>query len=359
MAVVKRTGSKYYHIVLRKDGRQIWKSTRCADKLEARQLELEMIAIRDGKRKVEQVKTFIDRLAEDASRVSRGVSILDSWSEYLKRPEGQKMDRTLAQKRQMWGNFAAWMGRKHPGLKYLQDVTREIAVEYFDLVKAEKSASRHNHNKIALRSIFKALMFKANAASNPFDIIPTLAKPAVVGYRMLTLQEVAKILGEANDEWGMAVRLSFYTGLRFGDVCSLKWSEVDLDNGLIPGFVPSKTSRIGKKVDIPIAAPLKESLESYPRIDEYVLPTFHKRVKSHSFQEEFGKILDKAGVVDNAKGRVTFHSLRTTYVSHLIASGVALETVQKLVGHGSPIVTQGYNKTFEPLREAVGKLPKI
>jgi hypothetical protein len=44
MAVLKRKGSKYWYVVIRKGGKQHWLSTKTEDKLKARQLELELLA---------------------------------------------------------------------------------------------------------------------------------------------------------------------------------------------------------------------------------------------------------------------------------------------------------------------------
>jgi len=84
-------------------------------------------------------------------------------------------------------------------------------------------------------------------------------------------EELEAIVATANgdDFMGALITAAACTGMRRGDVCRLRWSDVDLDGGMLA----VKTSKTGASVEIPIFAPLRAVLE---RLDgkrgRYVFP---------------------------------------------------------------------------------------
>jgi integrase len=63
--------------------------------------------------------------------------------------------------------------------------------------------------------------------------------------------------------------MAVWTGLREGDICTLKWSDVDIERRIIS----RKTRKTGAKVQIPISDQLYDMLIAMPRTEsEYVFP---------------------------------------------------------------------------------------
>jgi integrase len=154
------------------------------------------------------------------------------------------------------------------------------------------------------------------------------------------------------------VIIALYTGLRFKDVCFLKWSNVDFKKNLIE-LKPAKTERFSRKVQIPIHPALKRELGKIKQTSDHVLPHMAENYHKRGFQAEFAEILSKAKVKDSSKGNVGFHSLRHTFVTILEESGAARHASQKLVGHGSPVMTETYSHDLKTATEAVNKLPDL
>ena len=131
-------------------------------------------------------------------------------------------------------------------------------------------------------------------------------------------------------------------GLRVGDVDFLRRVirvRVQAEPGKAGGVVPLK-SRDSRR-DVPVSSSLALALsaeldgrdvgpDDRLLLSERGLPLFSSRV-SHLMAD-----LRRAAGVDE---RVHFHSLRHLYASRLLAAGVPLPTVSRLLGHSNPAVT--------------------
>jgi len=146
-----------------------------------------------------------------------------------------------------------------------------------------------------------------------------------------------------------------------------------------PGFivvVPLKTNRFNKKVDIPIHPVLAKLLAKYKTSSASGKLLFHKESAAYAadsaritkpiqeFFESCGIKTTEApehGHRRRAIVRVGFHSLRHSFVSLCAKAKTPLHVVQKLVGHGSPLLTADVylHLDSEQKQEAIASLPKI
>ena len=135
--------------------------------------------------------------------------------------------------------------------------------------------------------------------------------------------------------------LMLLTGMRRGEARNLKWSDVDLDRNLLTLREPKG----GRDVIIPISGAARELLEHHPV----------EAKSSYVFSGERGKgprgikqIAKTAREIRTAAGLSTDfrpgHGLRHAFASHLASSGeVDLYTIQRLLGHKSPLMTARYS----------------
>lgn len=131
------------------------------------------------------------------------------------------------------------------------------------------------------------------------------------------------------------MRLALYTGMRRGEMFKLKWNDIDFQRG----FISIKNPKGGVSQKIPLNEQARKVLESHPRTSEYVFVG----VGGKPFTEIWRRvnpIKEAAGLPEDFR---TLHGLRHTYASMLASSGkVDLYTLQKLLTHKSPIMTQRY-----------------
>ena len=131
------------------------------------------------------------------------------------------------------------------------------------------------------------------------------------------------------------------TGLRLSELISLQWSNMDFLRKVITvenseGF----TTKTRKNRVVPMNKPLWQMLARRKEnaISELVFHEKGRRLDRIRLSKTFKKYVVVAGLND----KLHFHSLRHTFATWLVQSGVGIYEVQKLMGHSSIAVTQIY-----------------
>jgi integrase len=161
--------------------------------------------------------------------------------------------------------------------------------------------------------------------------------------------------------WYFAAALALATGLRRGELLALTWGKVDVDSAKIRVERSLEETKAGLRFKQPktrhgrrmISLPpwIVRDLEAYRRVqleerlrlglgklsdDALLFPA--EDGDSPRSPDKFSK--GWARVVARSKlPRVTFHALRHTHVSQLIASGMDVLTISRRLGHSSPTIT--------------------
>jgi integrase len=191
--------------------------------------------------------------------------------------------------------------------------------------------------------------------------------------REFTLDELNRIMAaaeRAGEKWKTLFSIGVYTGLRLGDCCTLDWSSINSDRGIIQ-LIPRKTRKYahGRPVTIPIHPTLAAVLGE--KKDGPVLPdiaSWYEGEEHWRISRGLEIIFKDAGIKTSVKieGRhyaapdATFHSLRHTFVSLAANAGVPLPVVQSIVGHSSTAMTRHYyHENEDVLRQAVAAIPAI
>ena len=150
-----------------------------------------------------------------------------------------------------------------------------------------------------------------------------------------------------------------YAGLRKSELLRLEWRDVDLVAGTIL-VVRGKGRYGGKDRTTYIPAELKAILRGY--IDErnrhrITCPEFFASVQRRAGIRQ-GTLKRLVQLVRPAAGvRFSLHTLRHSYVTWLLRSGVPIHVAQDLAGHASVVTTSVYLRVFdEDKRAAVEKL---
>lgn len=173
--------------------------------------------------------------------------------------------------------------------------------------------------------------------------------------RYLNADEIQRLLNACDKHLYPIVFTALHTGMRKGEILSLKWSQIDLKNDLI---LLDKTKNDERR-EIPINKPLKQvliQLHSQRRLDtDYVFVNPDTGKRYTDLKRSFTTACKRAGIKD-----FHFHDLRHTYASQLVMAGVDLKTVQELLGHKSLTMTLRYAHLSQAhKREAVKALEKL
>lgn len=237
------------------------------------------------------------------------------------------------------------------GIGAIRDAsTRDIREYVYRLKDSGLQASSIRRNLSAIRTYYSFLLAEGHVTADPMDRVDlprTWRKlPNVLGR-----DDVVRLL-EAPDQsdrfyWRDRAMLEFTyaSGVRVGELISLKVRDIDLAEGL--AVVEGKGS---KERIVPVGRSARQALVVYLR---EIRPEMGrgKDTQGVVFLNARGvpmtrmgvwKILQKHVKRAGIKTRVTPHTLRHSFATHLLEGGADLAAVQEMLGHADIATTQVY-----------------
>jgi integrase len=148
---------------------------------------------------------------------------------------------------------------------------------------------------------------------------------------------------------GEAVRIAAYSGLRQGELLELRWADIDWHGSALTisrarsaNTITSPKSRKVRRV--PMADPAARALERLSRRDDFTSPdelvlvnAFGRAIDGSALRKRFQRAATAVGL-----RKLTWHHLRHTFGSQLVATGIDLVTVQDALGHAQLSTTSRY-----------------
>lgn len=171
--------------------------------------------------------------------------------------------------------------------------------------------------------------------------------------RWLTYEEEKKLLDACPDWLKEIVTFALNTGMRQGEILSIKWKDVNLFSGI----VILEMTKNGDKRAVPFNKTVWELLKTKARVkylaSDYVFTSdAGTKMDGGNLRTDFMKVLKKAKITE-----FCFHDLRHTFATRLVQRGIDLYKVQKLLGHRDNKTTQRYAHHYpESLRDGVNVL---
>ncbi len=197
------------------------------------------------------------------------------------------------------------------------------------------AASTANRYRALLSSIFAFGIREGICARNPVARVRKFREAEgrirfLSGDEELSLRKALRTRGPACEA---EFELALHTGIRRGEQFGLRWANVDLDSGVLT--VRGKTGRRFVRLNA-IARGALRTLWELSNGSEFVCPG--ARGADHpDWRKWFEASVEEARIDD-----FRWHDLRHTFASRLIARGVDLATVSKLLGHRSIQTTMRY-----------------
>jgi integrase len=195
--------------------------------------------------------------------------------------------------------FEKFLLARKPAPREMGEVTHEMAVAFMAAELKRGVAGRtYNAELILLRGAFRRLRREAGMSENPFDDIMSRDEETI-HRKPFTPEDLKAILDAAKDDAFCRPLLvtGMCTAMRRGDVCQLKWADVDLANR----FITVKTSKTGATVQIPMFPMLHDELAPLPRTAAYCFPEAAElyQEKPDVIDARFRRIFRAAGFVDD------------------------------------------------------------
>lgn len=255
-------------------------------------------------------------------------------------------------------------------LSYFENKRIYFFINYdFNLYVKELSETLSTASVKMVLTIFKSLMkyierlldvdFKLDLLGTPKK---TKNKIEILNSKDINTIENYCMTCKAKDYRNIGIELSLLTGMRLGEICALKWKNIDLKNGFIKVRETMQRVYLGKdKTEISIDNPKTLSSVRDIPISNKLLPKLNEIYNNNNFTgEEFfltGKTckfleprtlertFDKCLLICEVK-HFKFHTLRHTFATNCIRKGMDVKSLSMILGHSNVQIT--LNKYVHP-----------
>lgn len=265
------------------------------------------------------------------------------WEEYKARNPGLKG--IVTDENRYQNHIRPFLGNKEPAELGSLDVDRLR----LRMLKTHKPATVRNTLEL-LRRIVNFGVKKQLCSGFSFHLqMPTVNNIKTEDLTPEQLERLWKAIEEdPNTDAANLMRMALFTGMRRGELFKLRWDDIDFERG----FIRIKDPKGGADQTIPLNDSAREVLKAQGRMHTapYVFPGRDGKQRV-DIKKAVNRIKERAGLPREFRA---LHGLRHAYASMLASSGaVDLFTLQKLLTHKSPTMTQRYaHLRDEALRRA-------
>ncbi|GFI21961.1 transposase from transposon Tn916 [Lachnospiraceae bacterium] len=223
-------------------------------------------------------------------------------------------------------------------------------------------------------------MQKNYIPNQKINLVIPVCKNRTVAAQTYTIREqqiiVNAILSNLTNK-SNGILISLYTGIRIGELCALRWSDIDLENRTI---IISKTlQRLYFKEEIeekhtkisitspktcnsirevPISSKLTQTLIKLHanNPNTYVLTNTEKYIEPRTYRNFYSQFMDSLDI-----RKLNFHCLRHTFATRCIECGADYKTVSEILGHANVNITMNLyvHPSIEQKRKCVELIDRI
>jgi integrase/recombinase XerD len=286
--------------------------------------------------------------SEAAHRLAALSDDIKAFRDYLRGERSMANNTVLAYGHDL-DRFAAWSAGD--GLSdYLRPTVRELGQYLYHLRNERLAPSSIARHLIALKMFYRFLRLEERADPRAVEL---LSSPALWERipQVLSPESVEKLLRapQANERFYLRDRALletlYATGCRASEVVGLKQADVFLDSRFLKCLGKGSKQRV-----VPLGAVAIKALRAYqdelrPQLVRAVPDApwvFVSRGGKALTREMLWMLVKKYVRRAGLNGKVSPHTLRHSFATHLLAGGADLRTVQELLGHANIRTTQHY-----------------
>lgn len=180
------------------------------------------------------------------------------------------------------------------------------------------------------------------------------AEPAADDPAVLSVAAQRKLLGHVMSNFSfrnLGIMICLHTGMRIGEICALKWRDIDMARGVISvnrtiervytrgtggprtELVMSTPKTRNSRRDIPMSREIRKMVRPLTAVvnkDFFVLTNAASPTEPRTYRNYFRQLLDSLDIP-----RVKFHGLRHSFATRCIESRCDYKTVSVLLGHAN------------------------
>lgn len=230
-------------------------------------------------------------------------------------------------------------------------IQRQDVCNYLELLVDGGASSSHLSGCLnAIRMAFDKLCGR--------DITLGLSTPRKAKHQpvILSTAEVSRILDAAPTRIAkLALGILYAAGLRNSELCRLQVRHIDFDRNTIRIFQGKGSSDRLVMLPQTFLPALKQICHAQPG-ETWLFPSLTRRADRHMSPRTLQRWVSLAADFSGVKKRVTPHSFRHAFATHLLESGTDIRFIQKLLGHQRLETTTIYTKLAQ-IRHQVVRSP--
>ena len=230
-------------------------------------------------------------------------------------------------------------------------VTREDIAKYLGTIKKNNTYSARTiaRNLSAIKMFYRFLISEGRLTDNPARLLEPIKLPGRLP-GTLSHDDVDRLLAAPDNTTSLGQRdiamleLLYATGLRVSELVGLHIVNVNLDPGYIRTVGKGSKERL-----VPMGEKARDAIKFYltygrqDLIKGKNIPFIFLNSRGSSISRQgFWKIIKKYGIIAGITKKITPHSLRHSFASHLLEGGADLRAVQVMLGHVDISTTQIY-----------------
>jgi integrase/recombinase XerC len=226
-----------------------------------------------------------------------------------------------------------------------QDVDHLLLRRYLASLSKNTKKSSIGRKLAAIRSFFRFLVRRGTIVKNPAELIATPKKEKLLPFH-LDIDQATTLMESPDKGQKYALRdraileLLYSSGLRVSELTGLNISELDLTTGMA-----RVTGKGGKERIVPVGSRALEAIRMY--LDQRSLDSgngalFLNTRGGRINRRSVARIVDVNVMRIASFKRISPHTLRHTFATHMLEGGADLRAIQELLGHASLSTTQKY-----------------
>ena len=251
---------------------------------------------------------------------------------------------TLSAYRSDLAQFRAFLAEQR-GETAPQQVDHLVIRKYLARLHKGHAKSSIGRKLSAIRALFRFLMREGRLEKNPAELVGTPKKEKRVPFH-LNIDQVTSLVGAPAGASGLPLRdravleTLYSCGIRVSELTGMNVGDLDLEGG-----VARVLGKGGKERIVPVGSFARSALAAYleergdpDRDAALILNARGGRLTRRSV----ARIVDAHMLLIATMRKVSPHTLRHTFATHLLEGGADLRAIQELLGHASLSTTQKY-----------------
>ena len=173
---------------------------------------------------------------------------------------------------------------------------------------------------------------------NPYKEIKGVAIPTKLPLFIKKDEFETMLKNCKNNDFKELITFAVYTGLRMEELRTLEWNQIDFNDGLVKIDNQVHLSKSNKPRQVPLHIKARSAIINRDKNNKLIFTSEGEQINVGTTEFRIKNLYK----VCNLNPKLNFHSLRHTFASWLVQSGVDIYVVKELLGHSSVKTTEIY-----------------